>query len=67
MTNSRIYRARIADWVAFYRASPLRYEMNALLAVLETDGEQMLLAVLKELGLMSSVDLVKDAHVRNRG
>jgi hypothetical protein len=35
--------------------------MNALLAVLESDGEQMLRAVLNELGLMSSVDLVKDA------
>lgn len=38
--------------------------MNALLAVLESDGEQMLSAVLNELGLSASVDLVKDASDR---
>ena len=54
-------RERISDWVRFYKQSPLKYEMNALLSVLETDGEPMLLAVLKELGLTASVDLVKDA------
>jgi hypothetical protein len=54
-------RERISEWVRLYRQSPLKYEMNALLSVLETDGEQMLSAVLKELGLTASVDLVKDA------
>lgn len=49
------------DWVRFYKQSPLKYEMNALIAVLKSDGEQMLLEVLKELGLTKSVDLVKDA------
>ena len=54
-------RERITDWVRLYKQSPLKYEMNCLLSVLETDGEQMLSAVLKELGLSASVDLVKDA------
>lgn len=45
----------------FYKQSKLNYQMNALLSVLETDGERMLLEVLKELGLTASVDLVKDA------
>jgi hypothetical protein len=38
--------------------------MNALLSVLQSDGEQMLMAVLKELGLTASVELVKDAAKR---
>jgi hypothetical protein len=50
--------------VKFYRQSPLKYEMNALLSVLETDGEQMLMAVLKDLGLTDSIELVKDAAKR---
>ena len=50
----------------FYKQSPLKYEMNALLAVLESDGEKMLLEVLNELGLTNSVDLVKDANERLR-
>ena len=49
------------DWVRYYRASPGRYEMRALIAVFENDGEKMLEEVLKELGLLSGVDLVKDA------
>jgi hypothetical protein len=31
---------------------------------LETDGEQMLMAVLKDLGLTDSIELVKDAAKR---
>lgn len=54
-------RERITEWVKFYRQSQLNYRMNALLAVLESDGEKMLSAVLKELGLTDSVSLVKDA------
>lgn len=38
--------------------------MNALLAVLENDGEKMLAEVLKALGLESALDLVKDAKER---
>lgn len=60
-------RERVGEWVRYYKASPLKYEMNALLAILENDGEQVLRAVLDELGLASSVDLVKDADIRNRG
>jgi uncharacterized protein YqgV (UPF0045/DUF77 family) len=54
-------RERITEWVKFYKQSQLNYRMNALLAVLESDGEQMLSAVLQELGLTLSSDLVKDA------
>jgi hypothetical protein len=57
-------RERISEWVRLYRHSPLKYEMNALLSVLETDGEQMLMAVLKDLGLTDSIELVKDAAKR---
>lgn len=49
------------DWVRFYKQSPLKYEMNALIAVLKSDGEEMLMAVLKELSLTKSEELVKDA------
>lgn len=54
-------RERIQEWVRFYKLSPLKYEMNALLAVYKNDGEEMLQSVLKELGLLRSLDLVKDA------
>ena len=49
------------EWVNFYRQSPLKYNCNALLAVLENDGEKMLARVLRELGLESALDLVLDA------
>lgn len=52
---------RVKNWVAVYRQSPLKYNCNALISVLRTDGERMLKLVLKELGLELSVDLVKDA------
>lgn len=51
----------VRDWVAFYKQSPLKYEMNALIACLKSDGEGILASVLRELGLQQSVDLVKDA------
>jgi hypothetical protein len=38
--------------------------MNALLAIYQNDGEQMLLSVLKELGLTESLALIKDAANR---
>jgi phage terminase large subunit-like protein len=52
----------IKEWAAFYKQSPQKYNMNALLAVLENGGESMLAAVLNELGLESSLELVKDAR-----
>lgn len=52
---------RVREWAAFYKQSPLRYNMNALIAVYRNDGEKMLGKVLTELGLERSVDLVKDA------
>ena len=54
-------KERVGEWVRFYKQSPLKYEMNALIAVYKNDGEGMLQSVLKELGLLQSVDLVKDA------
>ena len=58
-------KERITEWKRWYEASSPGYQMNALLAVLKNDGEQMLSAVLKELGLTASVDLVKDAAKRD--
>lgn len=57
---------RVKEWVAWYRASSQKYSMNALLAVLETDGEKMLGMVLRELGLVMSLELIKDAQRRDR-
>lgn len=48
---------RIEEWVRHYKTCLLK--MNALRAVLENDGEQMLQKVLKKLGLASALDLVK--------
>jgi hypothetical protein len=55
-------KERCMEWCRFYRASPLKYNLNALIAVYRTDGEKMLSQVLKELGLESSLGLVKDAE-----
>ena len=55
---------RVKEWCRHYKVC--RLKMNALLAVLESDGEKMLSAVLKELGLTDSVSLVKDANERLR-
>lgn len=54
-------RDRVKEWVGFYKASPLNYQMNALIAVYKNDGDKMLEKVLSELGLERSSDLVKDA------
>lgn len=57
---------KVKDWANFYRQSPQKYNMNALLAVLENEGEKCLAQVLNELGLARSVDLVKDAAKNDR-
>ena len=57
-------RERISEWKRWYEASSPGYQMNALLAILQNDGEQMTLAVLKELGLTESLALIKDAAKR---
>jgi hypothetical protein len=57
-------RERISDWKRWYEASSPGYQMNALLAIYQNDGEQMLLSVLKELGLTESLALIKDAANR---
>lgn len=50
----------ISDWVRFYSSAPTGYKPSALEAVLKNDGEKVLHAVLKKLGLLDSVALVKD-------
>lgn len=62
--KSSLDSGRKMDWVRFYKVSPSKYEMRALISVLENDGEQMLAAVLKELGLELSLELVKDARTK---
>ena len=59
--GSTEFRNRKEDWVRFYKASPSKYEMRALIAVYENHGDEMLAEVLAALGLGSSADLVKDA------
>jgi hypothetical protein len=58
-------RERVSEWKRWYEASSPGYQMNALLAILKNDGEQMLSAVLRELGLATATDLVKDAAKRD--
>lgn len=48
---------RIGEWVRYCKVAGLK--MNALLAVLENDGERVLGEVLKQLGLESASDVVK--------
>jgi hypothetical protein len=50
---------KVEEWARWYKASLLK--MNALTAVLNNDGEQMLEKVLKKLGLVSASDAVKAA------
>jgi hypothetical protein len=47
--------------VKYYRISPSGYNFNALINIYKSDGEKTLQAVLKELSLTASVELVKDA------
>ena len=54
-------KERIKDWVTYYRISPAGYNFQALMNIYKNDGEKMLLAVLRELSMTASVDLVKDA------
>jgi hypothetical protein len=54
-------RERILDWVKYYRISPSGYNFNALINIYKNDGEKTLQAVLRELGMTASVELVKDA------
>ena len=56
--------AKIEGWVRWYRASLLK--MNALTAVLNNDGEQMLEKVLQKVGLVSASDVVKAARDDHR-
>lgn len=55
---------KVAEWTRWYRASSLK--MNALTAVLNNDGEQMLEKVLKGLGLVSASDVVKASRDDHR-
>ncbi len=55
---------RIEEWLRHYKVCHLK--MNALCAVLENDGEQMLSKVLRRLGLERSLDLVRESSNKNR-
>ena len=57
-------KTRIKDWANYYKVSPGRYEMRALVACYDNDGEAVLREVLKELGLTQSIDLIRDAAKR---
>lgn len=48
---------QVSEWVRHYESCHLK--MNALNAILETDGEKMLREVLGKLGLVSPLDVVK--------
>jgi hypothetical protein len=45
-------------WVDYVKAGPPGYVPSALVAVLRAEGKEMLNAVLKDLGLALSVDLI---------
>lgn len=51
-----------ADWIRFVKASQSSYKLNALKAVQENDGDEMLKAVLKELGWVMTFDFMKQAE-----
>ena len=53
---------RKEEWLRYIKASPTRLKINALRAVLENDGEEMLRKCLKELGWLHSVDLIKQVE-----
>jgi hypothetical protein len=55
---------RKEEWVRWYKVSSPGYQTNALLAVLKNDGEKMLRAVLKELGLTDSAALLMEMAKR---
>lgn len=57
---------RIREWASWYKASTAGYQTNALLAVLENDGEKMLRSVLKELGLTDSANLLMEMAKREK-
>lgn len=48
------------DWVHFFKASQKSYKHNALIAVLENDGEKMLAQVLKVLKLEKTQDFIRE-------
>ena len=52
-------KERLNEWLRFYKASSVGYQVNALLAILENDGERMLKQALRELGLEDSLNLLK--------
>jgi hypothetical protein len=53
---------RVREWIAFYKASPSGYQVNALRAVLKNDGSKMLGMVLRELRLERTVDLLSEMN-----
>lgn len=58
--SSKDSTAHRNDWIRFYRSAPEGYKPHALSACLSADGVKMLSAVLHELKLEKSADLVAD-------
>jgi hypothetical protein len=64
LTERQTEKQRVDEWTRWYRVSSPGYQTNALLAVLENDGPKMLQTVLRELGLVSALDLILDMSKR---
>lgn len=55
---------RLAEWSRFFDASVCGYGLNALLAILDNDGEKTLARFLEARGLNSSLDLIRELSKR---
>jgi hypothetical protein len=52
--------------VRWWKIGPPGYQYNSLVAILRNDGPKMLQQVLKELGLVSALDLIVEMDKRDR-
>lgn len=55
-------KQKLGEWTRFVKQSQTSYRMNALKAVQENDGDEMLKAVLKELGWVMTFDFMKQSE-----
>jgi hypothetical protein len=60
-------KERLQEWIRWWKIGPPGYQYNSLVSIYRNDGEQMLRNVLKELGLLDSVSLLKEMDKRDRG
>ena len=56
---------KVKDWVHFYKIAVRDYGVSALISCLENEGEVVLSQVLNELGLGSSLELIKDCQKKS--